>query len=202
MTKHGWGESESADTQNNSNRKQGSFIGPVDAYSEEQQQALALISRGMLQEAEKIYRDLLAKGVCTRTIYSNLAAISSKQERFIEPIKLLKHAIELNPNHPEDHYNLGLALHQQGNLKSATDSYRKAVQLKIDFPDAHFRLGNALQLEGNLSAAITAYKTAIELKPNFPDAHNNLGVAFQEHGNTTAAIASYKNALRLKPNFL
>ena len=202
MTKHGWGESESADTQNNSNRKQGSFIDPVDAYSEEQQQALALISRGMLQEAEKIYRDLIAKGVCTHTIYRNLAAISGRQRRLSELVSLLKKAIELNPNHPEDHYDLALSLQQQGNLTSAIDSYQKAVQLKINFPDAHFRLGNALQLEGNLSAAITAYKTAIELKPNFPDAHNNLGVAFQEHGNTTAAIASYKNALRLKPNFL
>ncbi len=201
MTKPGRDERESADTQNNSKRKQESFIDSVDAISKEEQQALVLISRGMLKEAEKIYRDLLAKGVCTRTIYSKLAAISSTQKRFIEPIKLLRKAIELNPNHPKDHYNLGLALHQQGNLKSAIDSYRNAIQLKINFPDAHFRLGNALQLEGNLSAAITAYKTAIEHKPNFPDAHNNLGVAFQEHGNPAAAIASYKTALRLKPNF-
>ena len=201
MTKPGWNESESADTQNDLNSKQESIIDSVDAYPEEQQQALALISRGMLQEAEKIYRDLIAKGVYTHTIYRNLAVISGRQGRHSELTKLLKKSIELNPNHPEDHYDLGLSLQQQGCLASAIDSYQKAVQLKINFPDAHFRLGNALQLEGNLSAAITAYKTAIELKPNFPDAHNNLGVAFQEYGNPTAAIASYKTALRLKPNF-
>ena len=169
--------------------------------SNKEQQAVALINQGKLQEAEAIYRELISEGTSNHIVYGNLAALCGIQGRLDELIDLFNKAIEIKPNYPDAHYNLGVALKKQGDLTAAIISYNKALQLKPNFPDTHYNLGNALQEQGDLTAAITSYNKALQLKPNFPDAHNNLGNALQEQGDLTAAITSYNKALQLKPNY-
>ena len=166
-----------------------------------EQQAVALINQGKLQEAEAIYRELIAAGTRNHAVYGNLAAICGMQGRFDELIELLKKALEIEPNYPEAHNNLGNALKAQGDTEAAIASYNTALQLKPNYPDAHNNLGNALKAQGDLDAAIASYNTALQLKPNYPDAHNNLGNALQQQGDLDAAIASYNTALQLKPNY-
>ncbi len=160
-----------------------------------------MIDQGKLQEAEAIYRDLIAAGTRNHIAYGNLAALCGMQGRFDELLELLKKALQLNPNYPEAHYNLGNALKDKGDLSAAITSYNTALQLKPNYPEAHNNLGNVLKDKGDLSAAIASYNTALQLNPSFPDAHNNLGNALQDKGDLTAAIASYNAALQLNPNF-
>ena len=166
-----------------------------------EQQAVALINQGKLQEAEAIYKDLISAGTDNHIIYGNLAAICGMQGRFDELVELLKKALQLKPNYPEAHNNLGNALQEQGDLDAAIASYNTALQLKPNYPQAHNNLGTALKEKGDLDAAIASYNTALQLKPNHPDVHNNLGNALQEQGDLDAAIASYNTALQLKPNY-
>ena len=84
------------------------------------------------------------------------------QGRFDELIKLSQ-ALELNPNYPEAHNNLGAAL-EQGDLTAAI-AYNTALQLKLNYPDAHNNLGNALKEMGDLTAAIASYNTALQPSP-------------------------------------
>jgi len=170
-------------------------------HAAKEQQAVALINQGNLQEAEAIYRDLIAAGTRNHIVYGNLAAICGMQGRFDELIELLRKTLQLKPNYPDAHNNLGIALKEQGDLPAAIASYNTALQLKPNYPDAHYNLGNALQEQGDLTAAIASYNTALKLKPNYPEAHNNLGNALQEQGDLTAAIAAYNTALKLKPNY-
>jgi len=170
-------------------------------HAAKEQQAVALINQGKLQEAEAIYRELIEAGKSNHIVYGNLAAICGMQGRFDELLELLKKALQLKPNYPDAHNNLGIALKEQGDLTAAIASYNTALQLKPNYPDAHNNLGNALKEQGDLTAAIASYNTALQLKPNFPEAHNNLGNALQEQGDLTAAIASYNTALQLKPNY-
>ena len=172
----------------------------ADHNAAKEQQAVALINRGKLQEAEAIYKDLIANGSKNHIVYGNLAAICGMEGRFDELIKLLNKALEIQPNYPSAHNNLGTALKQQGNIKAAINSYNKALELKPNYPDAHYNLGNIFREQGNLHAAISSYNKVLELKPNHPDAHNNLGNVFKEQGNLDAAIASYKKALEVRPN--
>ena len=138
------------------------------------QQAVALINQGKLQEAETIYRDLIAAGTTNHIVYGNLAAICGMRERFDELIHLLNKALEYKPNYPSAHYNLGIALQEQGGLNAAIASYNKALELKPNYPAAHYNLGIALQEQGDLTAAIASYNKALELKPNYPEAHLSL----------------------------
>ena len=174
--------------------------GSADLAAKEQK-AVSLINQGKLQEAEAIYRELIATGTNNHIVYGNLAAICSRQERFDEIIELLKKALELKPKYPETHNNLGNAIKQQGNLDAAIASYNKALQLRPNYPETHNNLGNALKQQGNIDAAIASYNKALQLKPNYPEAHNNLGTALKQQGNLDAAIASYNKALQLRPNY-
>ena len=42
-------------------------------------------------------------------------------------------ALQLKPDHPEAHYNLGIALMQQGDSIAAADSYKKAIYYKPNY---------------------------------------------------------------------
>ena len=169
-------------------------------HAAKEQQAVALIDQGKLQDAEAIYKDLISIGTSNHIVYGNLAAICLLQSRHDESIPLLQKAIQLNPNDPDTYINLGNALQEQGELTPAIASYNTALQLKPSYPEAHNNLGTALQEQGELTAAIASFKKALQLNPNNPDALNNLGTVLQEQGNLDAAIASYDSALKLKPN--
>ncbi len=79
-------------------------------HSTKEQQAVALINQGKLQEAEAIYRELIAAGTGNHIVYGNLAALCVMQGRFDGLIKLLRKALQLKPNYPDAHNNLGIAL--------------------------------------------------------------------------------------------
>ena len=158
-----------------SSRKKPGF-GPAD-HSAKEQQAIALINQGKLQDAEAIYRELISAGTSNHIVYGNLAAICLMQSRHDKSIPLLRKTLQLNPNYPDAHNNLGLALKEQGDLAAAIASFNTALKLKPNYPDAHNNLGNALKEQGDLTAAIASYNTALKLKPNYPEAHLNLSLA-------------------------
>lgn len=100
-----------------------------------EQQAVALINQGKLQEAEAIYKDLISAGTRNHIVFGNLAAICGMQGRFDELIELLNKAIQLKPNYPDAHYNLGNALQEQGDLHAAIASFNTALQQTLDALD-------------------------------------------------------------------
>ena len=164
--------------------------------------AVALLNQGRLQEAEAIYRQLIAAGTTNHIVYGNLATIYGMQSKLNECIDLLRKALKIKPNFSDAYTNLGIALKEQGELTAAINSYNRALELKPDDPDTHYNLGIALKDQGDITAAISAYNKALHLKPDFPDALNNLGIALKDQGDITAAISAYNKALHLKPNFL
>lgn len=74
-----------------------------------EQEAGVLIKQGKFQEAEEIYRGLIAARTSNYIVYANLEAICGLQGKFDDFIDLLKKALELNPKHPDTHNNLGFA---------------------------------------------------------------------------------------------
>ena len=110
-------------------------------------------------------------------------------------------AIELKPDLPDAHNNLGNALMQQGDLTAAISYYKTAIKYKNNFADAYKNLGNVLIKQGELAAAINCFNTAIKHKPDFADAYNRLGVAWECQGDLNIAKNSYIKAIIHKPNF-
>ena len=85
-------------TREGSNKKSSQKITP-------EQKALSLINQGELEEAEKIYRQLISKGTNNHIVYANLAVLCGKRNNQKERVSLLNKALELNPKHPQTHCN-------------------------------------------------------------------------------------------------
>jgi Flp pilus assembly protein TadD len=83
-------------------------------HAAKEQQAVALINPGKLQEAEAIYRDLITAGTRNHIVNGNLAAICGMQGRFAELIELPRKTLQLKHNYPDAHNNLGNALKEKG----------------------------------------------------------------------------------------
>ena len=167
----------------------------------DEQQALALINQGRLQETEVIYKRLIKQGIKSHLIFGNLGAICAMQGRNQEAVIFLKEATAIKPDDPEVLFNLGVSLSNQDEMPGAIDAYRKAVAIKPDFARALFNLGNALKQEGDLQAAIDAYRKAVAVQPDYTKALFNLGNALKQQGNLGAAIDAYQRAVAIRPDF-
>ncbi|HTU90936.1 MAG TPA: tetratricopeptide repeat protein, partial [Gemmataceae bacterium] len=116
-----------------------------------------------------------------------------------EAVRFLTAAVSLRPDSPGTLNNLGLALHDKGQLDEAIAWYKKAIVLDPKYAMAHNNLGYALSDKGQLDEAIASCKKAIELDPKFAPAHNNLGKALRNKGQSDEAIASFRTAIELDP---
>ena len=106
-----------------------------------------------------------------------------------------------NPGCWMAHYNLGIALNEQGDTDGAISHYRKAVQLWPGYAEAHYNLGRLLVQKGQVDEAITHYEKALEINPADAEAHNNLGAALFASGHVDEAIAHYRKALTIRPDY-
>src|SRR5271156_2834950 len=70
-------------------------------------------------------------------------------------------ALAIEADDATTHYNLGVALQEQGKLAEAIIAYREAIRLVPNFAVAHNGLGNALIDQGKVAEAITAYREAL-----------------------------------------
>jgi tetratricopeptide (TPR) repeat protein len=72
-------------------------------------------------------------------------------------------ALQLVPDFPEAHTNLGNVLFSLHRLPEAVDHYRAAIRLKPDYADAHYNLGLALRALGRAQEASAELATAQRL---------------------------------------
>jgi predicted O-linked N-acetylglucosamine transferase (SPINDLY family) len=89
-------------------------------------------------------------------------------------INCLRQALQLRPNIPKAHNNLGVALVEEGRRIEAIVSFREALRLKADYPEAHNNLGNALRELDQPREALVHFREALRLRPAYPSAHSNL----------------------------
>jgi len=112
-----------------------------------------------------------------------LEASSPEQAR-----EAYERALDLNPDMPEAHVNLGRQLHLIGERGRAEPHYREAVRLDPDDPTPHFNLGVLLEELGRREEAVHAYRQAVLRDPDFADAHCNLGLLLESLGRRQEAV--------------
>ena len=150
--------------------------GETDARTAE---ALALLDQGRLEEAEAIYRELIAAGSEDPLVLGNLGAICGMTGRLDELIGWLRQALDRQPAYPEAQLNLAMALEQQGRLAEAIASYERVVQLRPHDAEAWNHLGRAQLRHGEAGDALTSLGRALSLKPDWPEAVRRLDRALE-----------------------
>ncbi|MGA2442349.1 MAG: tetratricopeptide repeat-containing glycosyltransferase family protein [Tepidisphaeraceae bacterium] len=155
---------------------------------------------GRLVEAEKIYRQILARQPNHADALNLLGVLAVQVGQSQLAVELIRRATAICSTNAFYHGNLGNALTELGQLDQAIASYRQAVWLLPESADVHYNLGIALQRKGQLDEAIAAYRQAVRINPDYAEAHYNLGIAFKDQRRIDEAIASYRQVIRLKPD--
>jgi tetratricopeptide (TPR) repeat protein/tRNA A-37 threonylcarbamoyl transferase component Bud32 len=161
----------------------------------------ALARAGRASEAEKVLRDLIYRQPDNDGFISCLVDNLLSQQKFPEAEAACRRIIDLNPNAPEPHCNLGYALNGQGRFGEAEMECRRAIDLKPDLIEAHNDLGSALIKQGRNVEAESVCRNALNLRSDVPELWNNLGAALNEQARHGEAEAACHRATELRPDF-
>lgn len=148
--------------------------------------------------------------------YLELALKLQEQGKYDEAIKEYVQAVEINPNDPKLHYNIGTAFQGKSDFDHAKKAYKKALDLDPANEKARVAMESLdkiaenkkiqdltsraveLQNSGNYQEAITTYLAAISLSPEDAQLVYNLGTAYQASGDNEKAKEQYLKASSMK----
>ncbi len=119
--------------------------------------------------------------------------------QFAEAVASFEKFVELMPDTPEGHNNLGLAVFHNGDLDRAAREFQIALELNSDFAAAHANLGLALLNRKQFEEAIVPLKRALSLEPTLFTAYYNLGLALYRSGHTAEAVEAYEQFVANAP---
>jgi len=91
-----------------------------------------------------------------------------------EAAAMFAKALELDPDYPEAHDNLGIYLDLQGKPAEALEHYRKVLARYPNDINANLNMGNAYFNLGDWENARKCYLKVLEVQPGYPDAIYNL----------------------------
>ena len=165
---------------------------------------------GIYRDYETLFRETLARNPGSALVHNNLGVMLMSTGRIPEATTEFEAAVRLEPDSPDFHDNLGLALASMpGRLPDAIVEYQTALRIDPHFQAAHLNLGLAwMSMPGHRQDAIAEYQKAIaeyrktqRTAPDYWEPHLNLGIAYaQMPGRQADAIAEYRAALRIKPD--
>ena len=130
-----------------------------------------------------------------------LSIVFEKTGKISESLTVIKKIVNINPQDPLAHYNLGNTYEKLADFFKAEESYRKAISLKPNFPEAYYNLGVIFEKNYKLEEAEKYYKQAISLKPDYADAYNNLGIVLEDLRKLNESEMCFKKVITLTPNF-
>ncbi|RJP75750.1 MAG: tetratricopeptide repeat protein [Desulfobacteraceae bacterium] len=117
-----------------------------------------------------------------------------------DEITLLMDCVLKSPNKFRPHYNLGIAMAEQGRTHEAVSYYLEALRIDPEYASLHTNLGLEFFIQGKRRLAIEHYKEALRIQPDFVYAHVNLGSAMLADGKTDQAMKHCEQALQIQPN--
>lgn len=114
--------------------------------------------------------------------------------RYDEAIPLLRTRLQLEPDHVESLYNLGMVCSDRMELKEARKLLSRAVELDPSHVNAHVALGVAALRDRDTAAARAPLEKAVVLEPGNPFARRTLGQLLLMEDDTAAALPHLRAA--------
>jgi tetratricopeptide (TPR) repeat protein len=108
------------------------------------------LQSGQLNQAERIYWQIIEQDSTNIEAYKNLGHALLKQGKLDEAIACYQQALTLAPNDATLYYQLGLVLHKQGKLEEAIAYYQQCLTLNPAQATAYYNQGYAFQMQGKL----------------------------------------------------
>jgi len=111
-----------------------------------------------------------------------------------------KKVVELAPQSPKSHQNLGMFYQSIGKFNEALQCFQRAVNCDANYALAYNSAGNVLMKVGQRDTAQQYFVKALQLNPQLADAYSNMANAFFLKGQLQAAAQGYAKAYSLDPS--
>ena len=137
--------------------------------------------------------------------YADPQAVEQRADLFMvrkfypEAVQLYERLTKLDPRNAAYHNKLGIAHHQNQNLRSARDSYRRAIRARPNYPEPVNNLAAIEYAQKNYRSAILNYLKALQLSPRDAVVYSNLGTAYFAYEKFDYAMNCYRYALQIDP---
>jgi Tfp pilus assembly protein PilF len=139
--------------------------------------ALDLDTAGKTDEADELYRAVLAVDPQNFAALNRRAVLCAQRGELAEALRLIQAAVRARPTVGEIVADMGAILERLGRLDEAMQTYERALALQPNQPVAHNGLGLALCAKGRYAEAIAAFTRAIELNPGYVQGRFHRGLA-------------------------
>jgi Tfp pilus assembly protein PilF len=158
-------------------------------------------------EQTKTWRDslhlwsrVLAIDSSSAIAHSGMASLAYKSGDVDGGMAHSVRAVNLAPNYPEAHNDVGVGFARQGRLSDAATHYREAIDLQPTYDEALNNLGVVTAAQGDLPAAVELFRRALTINPDYADAHVNWGNALVRVHRLDDAIPHYQEAITTRPD--
>lgn len=140
------------------------------------QQGWKLHQAGHVDQAEQLYRQVLATVPKNEDALVYLGIALFDQRRFEESAAAYRDAIAIRSNYPIAWNNLGNSLRMLGKVDEAEDCFETSIQQKPDYLSALKNRGTLWLWSGEIERGLAWYQRGLEVDPNNAELHRNLGV--------------------------
>lgn len=168
-------------------------------HREDLVRGLGLQRMGNVQEAEKIYRDVLLKDPANVDALRLLASVAMRAKQWGDAEAMLERALELAPDFYQGWMDLGLARQEQDKMDAALQAFARVAQLEPNKPNGYAASGTTTAMAGQHEQAIEWFEKAIAIDPNHSAALSGLGHVLKTVGRQDEAIARYRECIRHNP---
>ncbi len=159
--------------------------------------AVDLHQGGQMDEAEKIYRQVLQVKPNHPDALHYLGVLSHARGQSEEAITLIGQAVSSNPSYSYAFNNLGNVLKEIGRFDQAEDAYRSCLSLDSKNVDALSNLGAVLRENEKYTEALTTLEKAISITPKHAQSYHNLGNVLKKLNRLEEAIKAYRKSISL-----
>ena len=153
------------------------------------------MATGRPADAERIYREALARGIEDADFHTNLGLLHYRRRELPESEKDLRIALELDPRNVAALVHLGNTLRARGQLEEAISEYKRALEINPRYLYAFDGLGIAHSTLGRKADALEAFREVVRLDPEGAQGHFNLAVQLEQMGRKAEALESYRTLL-------
>lgn len=163
------------------------------------EKAVIAMKYELLDEAIKYLNQALALDSNHYESYNLLGLIHFKKQNFFQAASAYEKCLELRPDQPEVHNNLGFVYQELELPDKAEEEYKKAYSIDENF-NASFSLAKIYFGQNKLELALDYVQKSIQKNSRSSAAYNLQGVILNKMDRPLEAIMSFQSALNISPN--
>ena len=165
------------------------------------EQGVAAHRAGRLDQAEKLYRQVLRADAASFPALHMLGFLKAQQGKYDDAITLLNKAVRKNPADPAALAHYAHALMAAQRFNEAMAAYDRLLAAQPANFEAHYNRGVILSQQQKYDDALASLDQALRLQPNAAAVHFNRGVVLAELERHREALESYDRVLALDPGY-